>query len=170
VSSGDAASRSLVGRVVSSALLVGLGLATLAVLTAPRGGTVQLGAIAGPEVTVDRGPRALVALGYSPPSWFMPLVGVAALGVVGLAAVGYHRHGVDEAVILEVGEIGLTAIAAMALASWLSSAGASYPVLVLGSGAGGWLATQLLVRGIEWATEGPMTPADASSPVEVEEE
>jgi hypothetical protein len=170
VSSGDGASRSLVGRVVSSALLVGLALATLAVLTAPRGGTVRIGAIAGPAVTVDRGPRALVALGYAPPSWFLPLVGVAALGVVGLAALSVHRHGVNEAQVLEVGEIGLTAIAAMALASWLSSVGASYPVLVLGSGAGGWLATQLLVRGIERVTERPMTPADASSPAEVEED
>jgi hypothetical protein len=73
-------------------------------------------------------------------------------------------------VIQEVGEIGLTAIAAMALASWLSSIGASSPVLVLGSGADGWLATQLLVRGIERVTEGPMTPADASSPAEANEE
>jgi hypothetical protein len=81
-----------------------------------------------------------------------------------LAAVGYHRHGVDEAVILEVGEIGITAIAAMALASWLSSAGASYPVLVLGSGAGGWLATQLLVRGIERATS--MTSPEGGSGTE----
>jgi hypothetical protein len=126
-------------------LILALGTAAAAALLAPRGGSIALG-LGGPTASIERGPRALVALAYAPPTW-LPKALVVVMGlVVAIAAIGVHRNGgVDEDVIREMNRIGATAIGAIVVAKLLADAGTSYLVIVLGAGTVPWATVHGLV-------------------------
>jgi hypothetical protein len=154
-----------VGRVLGWGLAFGLAVLVVALLvdavaTAP--GTTVRTAVG--EATVEHGSAALARLAYNPPAWLGTALKIGAVAIVGLAALGYRRAGgLDEDVILEMGENGLTVVFALVAANAVVRLTAwSYPVQVLAGGVGGWLAAQALVRGVQWATDGqgddgPMT-------------
>jgi hypothetical protein len=61
-------------------------------------------------VCVERGPEWLAQLAYDPPAWLSTVIAGVVILTISLAALGYHRHGIDEAVLREMADNVLIAI------------------------------------------------------------
>ncbi|MGZ0745720.1 hypothetical protein [Haloparvum sp. AD34] len=101
----------------------------------------------GHEIVVEQGPVWLAKLIYAPPWWLLPLLKVVSVCVVGLAAVGYWRHGVSPEVIRESAENGLIALCCLGTSKVVVNTvdlGYVYEV-ILGAG-GGYLIAMAIVK------------------------
>lgn len=93
------------------------------------------------QPTPEQGPDWLVAMLMDPSEPVVLGMGIAALCILALAGIGYHRHGgVDDEVLLETGRNVLIVIATMMLAEIVVRSGPfPYVLDVLVCGVGGWL-------------------------------
>lgn len=110
----------------------------------------------GVPVVVEQGPAWLARLAYDPPGWIEPAMAVVVVGVIGLAALGYHRHGIDEAVLEEMATAAITVFCVLGVAAVVRAPElpGGYVTKVLLAGVGGWLLAQGVVHGVERVTAG----------------
>lgn len=124
------------------------------------GGPDGLGRTA--PVCVERGPEWLAQLAYDPPAWLLTAVGGVVIVTIALAALGYHRHGIDEAVVREMADNVLIAICVLGVGVVASFPQLPYWALVAVT-AGGGIG---LAKAIQWlvysALEDPEPDATGS--------
>lgn len=108
----------------------------------------------GTSVIIEQGPRWLVELLYAPPAWVRPVAGLIFVSVVGLAALSYHRNGIDEVIIEEISANGIIAISCLGLTTLLVRHGDfSYALDVVVGGFGGYAIAQAAIVAIKRATK-----------------
>lgn len=94
----------------------------------------------GTSVIIEQGPRWLVELLYAPPAWVRPVAGLIFVSVVVLAALSYHRNGIDEEIIEEASENAIIAMTCLGFTTLMvNHADFSYVVDVGVGGIGGFL-------------------------------
>lgn len=111
-------------------------------------------------VVVEQGPVWLARLAYDPPAWLDTALTLVVVATIGLAALGYYRRGIDEAVLREMGTAALTVVCVLGVAAVVRGVAVpgGYVTKALGAGVCGWVLAQLVASGIERVTEG--TPHD----------
>lgn len=120
-------------------------------------GDVALWLSDGTPVRIEQGPRWLVQLAYCPPPWVFDALVAIAVVVIGLAALGWYRHGgLDEDVLNEMAEltmVGLVVIAAttsLVRLDVLPYVGDVFVGTLIG-----WGGVQVVVRGVQRVTREP---------------
>ena len=98
-------------------------------------------------VCVERGPEWLAQLAYDPPAWMSAAVAAVVILTIALAALGYHRHGIDEEVLREMADNVLIAICVLTVGVMSSFPELPYWALVAIT-AGGGIG---LAKAIQWA-------------------
>jgi len=128
--------------------------AALVALVSDGGGTLYLRD--GTPVTVDYGPLWLARLAYQPPPW----VGILLKAVVVLlatgVAIGYYRHGIDDATVRQLTETASVLVAVFFVAHGVSGLPwLPYWAGAVSGGVGGWLLGKGVFVGFERVFDGP---------------
>ncbi|WP_148414943.1 hypothetical protein [Haloferax sp. KTX1] len=106
----------------------------------------------GVPVCTQFGPEWLVRLMFAPPEWLGLVLKCLIVAIVFLVALGYHRHGVDDDVVRESAENGVTWLAVLVLATTLRGSGVvpgGYVGTVVVAGVGGFAISRSLVVAVD---------------------
>lgn len=124
---------------------------------ADSGGDVIV--VDGTLVHIERGPAWLADLLIGPPTWVQVTLAAIAVVTIGLAALGYRRHGLDREVLEEMAQIGTIVFCITVSTIMLRElAITGYLVNVLAGTAGGYALAQYLIRSY-YRQESASTPS-----------
>ena len=107
-------------------------------------------------IVVAQGPAFLARLLWNPPGWLNPLIGLLVVVTIGLAVVGYRRHGgLDPELLADMGQnVSIVAFALILTYMVRGIPGIPYVVDVAVGGVGGWVLAVVARHVVEEARTG----------------